>query len=113
KRLAFGQEAIAGMHGLRARRLAGIDDFVDQQITLRSGRWANWHGLIGHLDMQRVAIGLGIDRNGLDPHPTGGLDDTAGDFAAIGDEDAFEHACSVRLLPDPLSSSVAIPMLPA
>jgi hypothetical protein len=37
--------------------------------------------LISHLDVQRVAIHLGIDRNRLDPHPAGGFDDPAGDFA--------------------------------
>jgi len=41
--------------------------------------------------MQRIAIGIGIDGDRLDPHAPCGLDDTAGDFAAIGDQDALEH----------------------
>ena len=50
------------------------------------------HRLVGHLDMQRVAVGVGIDRDRLDTHLARGLDDPAGDLAAIGDQDALEHA---------------------
>ena len=42
--------------------------------------------------MQGVAVGLGIDRDRLDAHAARGLDDPAGDLAAIGDQDALEHA---------------------
>ena len=90
--LALGQETVAGMHGLGAGLTAGLDDLLDHQIALgRSGR-ADQHGLVGHLDMEGIAVGLGIDRNRLDPHPARGLDDAAGDLAAIGDQDALEHA---------------------
>ena len=90
--LALGQEAVAGMHCLGARRLAGRHYLVDQQVALgRLGR-ADGDSGIGHLDMQGVLVGLGKDRDGLDPHAAGGLDDPAGDFAAIGNQDALEHA---------------------
>jgi hypothetical protein len=36
--------------------------------------------------MQRIAIGVGIDGDRLDAHLAGGLDDPAGDLAAIGDQ---------------------------
>ena len=111
--LALGQKAVARMHRLGAGRLAGLDDLVDQQIALRRRRRADRHGLVGHLDVQRVAVGVGIDRDRLDAHPARGLDDPAGDLAAVGDQDALEHACSVPRSRDPLSSSVASPMLPA
>ena len=45
------------------------------------------HGLVGQLDVQRVLVGLGIDGDGRDAHLAGGLDDAAGDFAAVGDQD--------------------------
>jgi hypothetical protein len=41
--------------------------------------------------MERIAVGLGIDRNRLYAHPAGSLDDPACDLAAIGDQNAFEH----------------------
>ena len=42
--------------------------------------------------MERITIGLGIDRDRLDTHPPRGFDDPAGDLAAIGDQDSLEHA---------------------
>ncbi|MGY4312229.1 hypothetical protein ACVWW1_001532 [Bradyrhizobium sp. JR3.5] len=92
KGLALGQEAVAGMHGLRAGLAAGVDDLVDQKIALGRGRRADQHGVVGHLDMQRVAVGLGVDGNRLNPHTARSLDDPAGDLAAVGDQDSFEHA---------------------
>ena len=46
---------------------------------------------VGHLDVQGVPVGLGIDGDRLDAHPARGLDDPAGDFAAIGNQDTLEH----------------------
>ena len=91
KACALGQKAVARMYRLGAAVLAGGDDLVDDQIALRRGRRADRHRLVGHLDMQRVAVGFGIDRDGRDPHAAGGLDDAAGDLAAIGDQDSLEH----------------------
>ncbi len=92
KRLALGEEAIAGVHRLRARLAAGLDDLLDHQIALGGGGRADQHGLVGQLDMEGVAVSLGIDRNRFNSHLASGLDDPAGDFAAIGDQNAFEHA---------------------
>src|ERR1043166_6145803 len=80
------------MHRFGAGAPAGLDDLVDHQIAFGSCRRPDQHRLIGHFDMQRVAVGPGIDRNRRDPHPPGGLDDPAGDLAAIGDQNSFEHA---------------------
>ncbi len=91
KGLALGQEAVAGMHGLGAGLAAGLDDLVDHQIAFGGRRRPDQNGLIGHFDMERVAVGLGIDGDRLDPHAAGGLDDPAGDLAAIGDQNSFEH----------------------
>jgi hypothetical protein len=81
----FGQEAVAGMHGLGAGAFGGIDDSVGDQIGLaRRGR-AEQHGLVGEADVAGVGIGLGIDGDGADAHAAGGLDDPTGDFAAVCD----------------------------
>ena len=48
-------------------------------------------GLVGHRDVARVAVGVGIDRDRLDAEPPRRLDDPAGDLAAIGDQDLGEH----------------------
>ncbi len=89
--LALGEKAVARMHRLGAGRFAGLDDLVDHQIALRRRRRSDQHRLVGHLDMERVAVGFGIDRDGCNPHAPGGLDDPAGDLAAIGNQDSLEH----------------------
>ena len=101
---ALGEEAVARMHRLGARLLAGRDDLVDREIGLRRRGRADGDRLVGHLDVQRVLVGLGIDGDGLDPHSTRGLDDPAGDFAAVGDQNLLEHlppvARKARVLSD-------------
>ena len=68
---ALGEKAVARMHRLGAALLAGGDDLVDDEIALRRRRRPDRDRRIGHLDMQRVAVGLGIDRDGL-RSPCGG-----------------------------------------
>jgi hypothetical protein len=50
------------------------------------------HRLVGHGHMQRIAVGVGIDRHRRNAHLLGGLDDPAGDFATVGDQDLGKHA---------------------
>ena len=91
KRFALRQESVTRMYRLRAGLAAGLDDLVDQQIAFGSGRRSAQNRLIGHFDMQRVTVGLGINRNRLYSHAAGSLDDPAGDLAAVGDQNSFEH----------------------
>ena len=88
------QEAIAGMHGVRAGPADRLDDFLDDDIGLRGRGGADMHGLVGHGDMQRAAIRVGIDGDGRNAELLRGLDDPAGDLAAIGDQDFLEHQVS-------------------
>ena len=87
----LGEEAIAWMDRFRFGFLGRGDDLIHHKVGLRGGRGADENGFVGHLDMDGVAIRLGIDRDRLDPHPFRGLDHAAGDFATVGDEDFFEH----------------------
>ena len=54
--------------------------------------------------MQRVAVGLGIDRDGRDPEPARGADHPTGDLSAIGDQDLAEQA-HIRKTPKRVGSS--------
>ena len=83
------------MHGLRAGLPAGRDDAIGDRDRIGRRRRSDRDGLVRHLDMQRVAIGLGIDRDGGDAEAPRRLDDAAGDFAAIGDQDLGEHAPAI------------------
>ncbi len=87
----FGQEAIAGVDGLRPRRLGRRQHLGRVQIGLARRRRADQHRLVRLAHMQGVGVGLGIDGDGAQAHATGGAEDAAGDLAAIGDQDGFEH----------------------
>ena len=79
------------MHRLGAGFLASVNDAVAAQIAFGRRRRSDQDRLIGLAHMQGLGIGFGIDRDGRDAHPLRGADDTAGDLAAIGDQDLLEH----------------------
>ena len=64
----LGQEAVAGVHGLGAGLLADLDDLLDVQVALGGRAAAEEVGLVGALDVQRVAVGLGVDGDRRDAH---------------------------------------------
>ena len=51
------------MDGLGAGPPAGVDDPVDQRVALRRRRRPEQHLLVGELHVQRVGVGLGVDRD--------------------------------------------------
>ena len=91
---ALGEKSVAGMHRLRACALGGVHDLADDQIALCRRRRADQDRFIRHLDMASVPVGFGIDGDGFDSQPARGLDDPAGNLAAIGDQDTLEHAAA-------------------
>ncbi len=88
----LGEEPVARMHGFRARRLAGRDDLVDDEIGLRRGGRTDGDRFVRHFDVQRVLVGVRVDGDRLDTHFPRRLDDPAGDLAAVGDQYFFEHS---------------------
>ena len=51
----------------------------------------NIHGLVSHLHEERIRVCIRINRNRGDTHAARRLDNAAGNFAPIGDQDFFEH----------------------
>src|SRR3546814_2242255 len=49
--------------------------------------------LVGQPHVLRVGVGLRVHRHRGDAEPARGADYPACDFAAVGDEDLFKHAC--------------------
>jgi len=47
--------------------------------------------LVGHLDVQRARVGLGVHGHRAHRQRPAGADHAAGDLAAVGDEDLREH----------------------
>ena len=91
ERRVLGQEAVARMHRLRARVETGLHDAIDDQIGLGRWRGTDVYSLVGELYVQRIAIGVRVHCDSLDAHLLRGLDDAAGDLAAVCYEDLFEH----------------------
>ena len=56
----------------------------------RGGR-ADGDRLVRHFNVERVLVGFGVDGDGPDAHAARRLDDAAGYFAAVGDQDFIEH----------------------
>ena len=79
------------MDGIGARRFGRGHDLRAVEIGLGGLRRADADGLVGHVHMERVAVGLGIDGDGGDAEPSRRLDDAAGDFAPVGDQKLGEH----------------------
>ena len=79
------------MHRGGAGRGSGGQQGVDVEIAFgRFGR-ADVHGLVGRGDVQGLAVGVGVDRHGAGTKGARAAHDTAGDFAAIGNQD-FIHS---------------------
>ncbi|MNM30557.1 hypothetical protein D3C81_411190 [compost metagenome] len=87
----LGEEAVAGMDGLRAGAACSIEDGITAQVALARGGGADVDGLVGQAHMACIAVRIGIHRHGGDAEATAGGDDAAGDLAAVGDQDFAEH----------------------
>ena len=89
----LGQKAVARMDRLDVADLGRADDAVDLQIAVGGLGRADAIGLVGQVEVGGAAVGLAEDGDRLDAQLAAGADDPQGDLAAIGDQNAFEHAC--------------------
>ena len=48
-------------------------------------------GFVRHFDVESLAVGIGINSDRFDAHLARGLDDAAGNFTAVGNQDLLEH----------------------
>ena len=87
----FRQKSIAWMHRLCAGFVAGCDNLVGLKIAVLCGHAAKGDGFIGKLHMFGCPISIGIDSNSGNAHFACRMDDPAGDFATIGNQDFFKH----------------------
>ena len=91
ERRILRQEAIARMDRLRPGAYRGSDDLFADQIALARRRRPDMHRLIRLPHMQRLGIGVRIDRDRADTHCPRGANDAAGDLASVGDEEGLDH----------------------
>ena len=85
------QETITRMDRARAALFGGNDDLVHVEIALRRRRGSDRDRAVGHLDVARIAVGVGINRHGLEAERARGADDAACDLAPIGDQQRAER----------------------
>lgn len=87
----LGEEAVPGVHGVRARAQGGLHDQVAAQIRVRGRRPRQPYRLVGHTRVEGVLVGVRVHGDGPDPQLTAGAEDPAGDLAPIGHEDRSNH----------------------
>ena len=86
----FGEEAVPRVQGVAAGGDGEIHDAMGVQVTGdRLG--PDVVGLVGLAHMQRVAVGVCVNRHRGDPCLGAGTDDSHGDLATVGDEDFSDH----------------------
>src|SRR5206468_1352846 len=93
--LVLGQEAVAGMDRVTAGHDRGADHRRRAQVAPPCVGRPDADRLVGQLDGQRLAIGLAVGDDGLDPERPARPQDSEGDLAAVGDEDLAEHQASL------------------
>src|ERR1700739_2662446 len=87
----FREKSVPGMDRIGIRNFGSADDPVDLQIAFRTRRTSNAHRLVGQLDVERVDIGLGIDRYRRNTQFFASSDDPQRDLAAVSDQDFIKH----------------------
>ena len=88
------QEAVAGMHGIGARDLAGREQRGDVEIGVLRRRRPDADALVGEPHMHGVGVGGGMHRDGVDAELLARAQHAERDLAAIGYQDFVEHATS-------------------
>jgi hypothetical protein len=99
----FGEKAIAGMNRLGAGFTAGGDDLVDVQIGVAKRAVAQANQPVSLTHRRREAVAVGGDGDGFHPQSLERAHYARSDFAAIGDQNAFEHR---PINPHPIRVSV-------
>ena len=85
ERGVLGEEAVAGVHGLRAGGPGRVDHGRDREVALDPD------GDVGEAHVRCLGVGVGEDGDRADPHAPQRLDHAAGDLAAVGDEHGVKH----------------------
>ena len=82
------------MDRVSACGFGGSEDLVSAQVAVGSGGRTDMHGLVSFANVFGARVSVRIDRDRADSKVAAGGHDTTGDFAAIGNEEAFDHGRS-------------------
>ncbi len=87
----LGQEAVAGMDGVCAGALRGVDDEVGAQVGVGRRAAGQADRPVGLGDERCVRVGVGEHRDGGDAEFAAGAEHPARDLAAVGDQHRADH----------------------
>ena len=79
------------MYGVGAGDYRRREDIGGIEVAVHIGRRADTHRLIRHVRMHGVGVCLGVHRDRRDTEFATGLNDPAGDLAAIGHQYSLKH----------------------
>ncbi|KAG1317656.1 hypothetical protein G6F63_015580 [Rhizopus arrhizus] len=85
------------MHGVGAAAARHRQQLVDIEVGVGRAVALQAERLVGHARVQRVEIGVGVDRDGLHAVIGASADDAHRDFATVGDED-FLHGWHIQVI---------------
>ncbi len=80
------------MDRIRAGDLGRGDDVGDPQIGVPAGRRTDADVIVGKAHVERLAVGLAVDRHRLHIQFPAGANDPQGNFPAVGNENLLKHA---------------------
>mmetsp|Transcript_26785 Transcript_26785/g.49206 ORF Transcript_26785/g.49206 Transcript_26785/m.49206 type:complete len:218 (-) Transcript_26785:203-856(-) len=80
---ALGKETVTRVDGLSAAARRGSEEIRDTQVRFTAGTLANANSLISEIDMERVFICSGVDRNSLKTHFLASTNDTDSNLSTI------------------------------
>ena len=103
----LGEEPVTGMDRLRASLLCRLDDLLADEIALARRAWPNVHRFVGHSQVQRLGVRIGIDRDCANSEPPRGADHAAGDLPAVGYEEGRHHRAATSARDDTRTSLFA------
>ena len=89
----LGQEAVARVDGLGAAGARRGEDARHVEVAVaRAARDPGARASSASAHVARVRVGIGVHRDGAHAEAARGAEDAAGDLAAVGDQQALDHA---------------------
>ena len=82
----LGKEPIPRVHGVSTSLLGDVEELVLAQVGVARCAAAEGIRLVGHLHMEGVPVGVGIDGDRAETSVLAGAGDADGNFAAVGNE---------------------------
>ncbi len=87
ERGVLGEEAVAGMDGVRARLCCRLEQSVDVEVAVARVRRPDTDRLVGQPDVERLLVGGRVDGDGAESELAASPDHPDGDLTTVGDED--------------------------